>query len=317
MVVLLEPETQTWHIAAGHGVANWEANDRTELPSPLRTAVQANHPVVIDDLGQGLGFRSRWALYCPLEARGEIVGVLGVEDRFSRGASPDALRHVMDLARAAAVAVDNAHWLAEIHERGAERERSRLARELHDHMGQSVVYLGFELDRLAELNEGRAVRSDLLTLRQDMHELAGDLRGTLVGLRCDVSAAQGIEEMLPGFLARVESRQKIVTTMKCTAPVRPVLAVERQFWNVAKEAVTNAERHADASVVSVTWSSDARRSVLEISDDGTGVAPSLDDGACYGVLGMRERAESIGARLDIVSEPGTGTVVRMHKEMEQ
>ena len=187
VVVLLDPETHTWHMAAGHGVANWEAHHLAELPMPLRTAVQANHPVVLEDIRDGLGFRSRWAIYCPLEARGEIVGVLGVEDRAARGATPDALRHVMDLARAAAMAVDNAHWLAEIHERGAERERSRLARELHDHMGQSVVYLGFELDRLVELNEGRAVRTDLLTLRQDMHELAGDLRGTLVGLRCDVS----------------------------------------------------------------------------------------------------------------------------------
>ena len=93
--------------------------------------------------------------------------------------------------------------------------------------------------------------------------------------------------------------------------------MERQFWNVAKEAVTNAERHADASVVSVMWSSDATGSVLEISDDGAGMDESLDDGACYGVLGMRERAESIGARLEIVSQPGRGTVVRMHKEMER
>ena len=152
-----------------------------------------------------------------LRRGGEIVGVIGIEDRVSRRATPEDHRHLVDLARAAAMAVDNAHWLAEIHERGAERERSRLARELHDHVGQSVVYLGFELDRLAEVNQGRTVRHDLLTLREDMRELAGDLRGTLVSLRCDVSPDQGIEDLLPGFLTRIESRTSVSTQMSAAA----------------------------------------------------------------------------------------------------
>ena len=83
------------------------------------------------------------------------------------------------------------------------------------------------------------------------------------------------------------------------------------MWRIAQEAVTNVERHAGASVLRVSWTCRNGRAVLEVADDGRGFergrAGRIDS---YGILGMRERAASIGAALDIVSKPGTGTVVR-------
>ena len=83
------------------------------------------------------------------------------------------------------------------------------------------------------------------------------------------------------------------------------------MWRIAQEAVTNAERHADATVLRVTWTCNGGAAELEITDDGRGFergrAGRIDS---YGILGMRERAASIGASLDIVSKPGSGTVVR-------
>ncbi len=314
-VILIDPSTTTWHVVAGRGVTHWEEHHGTDLPNPLIAAIGSRQPVEIENLTDGLGLWSTWGLYCRLEARGEVVGVMAVEARARRSTTPAQLRHLSDLAHATAQAADKAHWFGEIHARGAEEERARLARELHDHVGQSVAYLGFELDRLVEQNHGRAVQRDLLTLREDMRELAGELRSALVDLRCDVSRAQGVEELLPVFLQTVQRRQRITTTFDSDVRSRPALAVEREFWNVAREAVTNAERHADASNVAVAWFSDSRGSVLEVVDDGVGVDGVLEKDSSYGVLGMRERAQSVGATLDITSDPGKGTLVRMHKEM--
>lgn len=82
------------------------------------------------------------------------------------------------------------------------------------------------------------------------------------------------------------------------------------MWRIAQEAMTNIERHAKATRVRVTWRCDGERAAIRITDNGigfeTGRAGRLDS---YGMLGMRERASSIGATLDVHSVPGQGTSI--------
>jgi signal transduction histidine kinase len=217
-----------------------------------------------------------------------------------------------DLARTAALAIDNARWLERIHTLGMEQERTRLARELHDHIGQSVVYLGFELDRLVELNHGRAVQADLLELRGDLSDLVGELRDMLVDLRTDVSETLDVEGVLRSFLERVNKRNRVAVSLVADAEFRMPLPVEREVWRVAREAVLNAERHARASQVSILWLCNGDNALLEVADDGVGLPAGKTMGESgYGMVGMRERADSIGAQLEITSGPGQGTLVRM------
>lgn len=217
-----------------------------------------------------------------------------------------------DLARTAALAIDNARWLERIHTLGMEQERTRLARELHDHIGQSVVYIGFELDRLVELNHGRAVQADLLDLRGDLRDLVGELRDMLVDLRTDVSETQDVEGVLRSFLERVNKRNRVAVSLVADADFRMPLPVEREVWRVAREAVMNAERHARASQVSILWLCNGDSALLEVADDGVGLPAGKTMGESgYGMVGMRERADSIGAQLEITSGPGKGTLVRM------
>ena len=83
------------------------------------------------------------------------------------------------------------------------------------------------------------------------------------------------------------------------------------MWRIAQEAITNIERHAGASEVRVIWRCNGDSAALDITDNGQGfpigTAGRLDS---YGIVGMRERASSIGATLDITSQPGKGTRVR-------
>ena len=93
---------------------------------------------------------------------------------------------------------------------------------------------------------------------------------------------------------------------------RLAIPVEREVWRIAQEAVVNAERHARARRVRVVWLCNEKSALLEVSDDGVGlpVGAPANQGS-YGMMGMRERADAIGAQLEVTSEPGTGTTVRI------
>jgi signal transduction histidine kinase len=314
-VVLRDPVTVGWRLAAAKGGVSAGQDRHFDLPGAMADAVKGSEPLVSEDLGHGLSYKSRWGLYCPLRTRGELLGVLAVESYDSRQTSFEDRRQLGDLAGAVALAVANARWLDRIHTLGVEEERSRLARELHDHVGQSVVYLGLEVDRLIDLNKGRAVQSDLRTLRGDLRELVQELRDALVDLRSDVSESQGIDAVLASFVERVNARSAVTVTLVTDAPNRLPLSVEREFSRVAKEAVANAERHARASKISVLWRCREDGALLEISDDGIGMTgPVPGRASSYGLIGMRERADSVQAKLEVRSRVGAGTVVRMQKE---
>jgi len=316
-VLLRDPVTGTWQPMAGKGVRVAGGPDATmTVPAALAEAATGTDPVAVEGLEQGLSYRSRGGLYCPLRARGELVGILAVEWSDPHDTDAADLRRIGDLARAAALALDNARWLERIHGLGVEQERSRLARELHDHIGQSVVYLGFEIDRLVELNHGRAVQSDLIALRADVRNLVEELRDALVDLRSDVSESQGVDLLLRSFLERVNRRNRLSVTLTTETDTRLPLAIEREFWRVAQEAIMNAERHAHASNATVLWLCNADGALLEVADDGVGMTAGKAAGASsYGILGMRERADSVGAQLDITSGPDRGTVVRMRMKV--
>ncbi len=311
-VVLVDPTSRTWYVAAGSGVRTGPPDRPVELPPALYAVTQGSDAVTLDDLEQGLNFRSRWGMYAPMRARDEVMGVLCVEGYDRHPAGSRDRRRIGDLARAAALAIDNARWLERIHTLGMEQERTRLARELHDHIGQSVVYLGFEIDRLVELNHGRAVQADLIDLRGDLRDLVEELRDMLVDLRVDVSESQDVEWVLRSFLDRVNKRKRVEVTLVADAESRMSLPVEREVWRVAREAVMNAERHARASHVSILWLCNDEGALLEVADNGVGLPAGRTSGESgYGLVGMRERADSIGAQLEITSGPGKGTLVRM------
>jgi signal transduction histidine kinase len=212
----------------------------------------------------------------------------------------------------AALAVDNARWFARLRTVGADEERTRIARDLHDRIGQSLAYLAFELDRMVKAEQsGEPLAESLEKLRQDVRAVIGEVRETLYDLRTDVSESRDVTSILSAFLERVRDRSGLTVELESDGVGRLPLLQEREFWRVAQEAITNVERHARASRMEVRWWCDGTSAVLQVSDDGRGFAPGVNGRAdSYGILGMRERAASIGATLDIDSVEGQGATVR-------
>src|SRR5439155_21596304 len=99
--------------------------------------------------GPGLSPRSGSGIYSPLRARSRLVGLLAVERRVAGSLDQQELALMDGVAEQAALAVDNARWFSRLRRVGADEERNRIARDLHDRVGQSLAYLPCELDRIA------------------------------------------------------------------------------------------------------------------------------------------------------------------------
>jgi signal transduction histidine kinase len=311
VVALRDPSTDQWRLEGAKGLRG-HPGDAVELASVVAVAARGEVPLSLGRRDQGLDYTSTWGIYAPMIARNEVVGLLAVESRTPRISSEADERRLKGIASAGALAIDNARWLERIHTFGVEQERSRLARELHDHVGQSMMYLGLELDRLVKVNHGRAVAEDLQVLRKDVRTLVEELRDTLVDLRTDVSAERDVASVLETLAERVNRRARLKVECSFDVARRLAIPVEREIWRIAQEAVVNAERHARAQHVKVVWVCHQKWALLEVSDDGVGlpVGAPANQGS-YGMIGMRERADAIGAQLEVTSEPGSGTTVRM------
>jgi signal transduction histidine kinase len=195
---------------------------------------------------------------------------------------------------------------------GADEERTRIARDLHDRIGQSLAYLAFELDRIVTKEQGGdEIGGELEHLRDDVRGVIREVRDTLYDLRTDVTDAQDMAATLEAYVARVRERSPLTIDLYCDRSARLPLLQEREMWRIAQEALANVERHSGATAVRVLWRCNGESAALEITDNGRGFpigrAGRLDS---YGILGMRERASSIGATLELTSKPEKGTRVR-------
>lgn len=308
LVILRDPDDSGWTVVRAEGArlapTTLSATLEPALPQagePRSRRVTAG-PFLTDDAVE--------AVHLPLVARNRHIGTV-VAESTTPGAFAAADLHVADaLLRRAALAVDNAHWFTLLRRVGADEERNRIARDLHDRVGQSLAFVGFELDRIGRQTDGTDLSGDLQVLRQEVTSVVGEIRDTLYDLRTDVSEERGIVPTLTSYLARVRERTGLRVDLDHDEVARLPFRQEREVWRIAQEAVNNAVRHASADQLWVRWYHDGRGALLEVRDDGKGVSAGGLRADSYGLRGMRERAAAIGARLTIDDADGGGTLVR-------
>jgi len=262
--------------------------------------------------GPGLLPQMYSGMYVALLARGSVIGVVSIEHEEPDHFDSRAGELLTGFAEPAALAIDNARWFSRLRTVGAEEERTRIARDLHDRIGQSLAYLAFELDRIVK-SDGRGddIGVSLDRLRSDLRDVIREVRDTLYDLRTDVSEKTDLVTVLDLYVQRVRERSGLEITVRADATARLPVLQERELFRIAQEALANIEKHAGAASVAITWQCDGSSAVLDVVDDGVGFpigrAGRLDS---YGIIGMRERAVSIGATLEVESTPNVGTRVR-------
>jgi signal transduction histidine kinase len=312
-----------WRIAVAEGVRATEAIPTSGLAAPLANAARstAHHgtmtTLVHDHLVEntrGHSPMARSGLYACLQARGKVVGLVAIEHRDPNYYDREHLDLLASIAGAVALSLDNALWFSRLRLFGAESERARIARDLHDRIAQSLAYVAFELERLAE--SGRAPsQSELGDLRDVVRSVVTELRDTLYELRAAVSTSEDLVSVAERYLERYRKRTATEVDFEHHVVQRPAVAIEQELWRIVQEALENAAKHARADRARIAYTARKGHIELVISDDGRGFEAHGHSGDHYGLVGMRERADAIGAVLHIESRPGRGTTIRVTLEV--
>jgi signal transduction histidine kinase len=215
-------------------------------------------------------------------------------------------------ALASAIHDTRPHRSAAIRAEATKEERRRIARDLHDTLGQSLGYLHLKLDQLtgdATLREIDAIRYQLERMRDVANESYEQVRKTVSDLHSPQHAdlaslllkrAHSMGERA-GFRVELSSEGHSHSLPSNT---------QRQVLYLFREALNNVEKHANAGRVDIhlAWTDD--RLKLRLTDDGRGFEPGLAQAnGHFGLTIMRERAEEAGGELDITSAPGSGTSI--------
>jgi len=198
-------------------------------------------------------------------------------------------------------------------------ERSRIAREVHDTLAQGYVGISVQLEVLTELlrqNKAEAAEHQLNFTRGYVREGLDDARQSIWALRSQDSG----ETTLPVLLRRMVDQsgssgagfEPHFSMFGAYRPLPP--GTEREILRVAQEAIQNAKRHAQAKNLYVQLEYGPAVVALEVRDDGRGFSVGKTEESPvghYGLIGMKERAATIGGKLEVSSEPGAGTTVRL------
>jgi signal transduction histidine kinase len=198
-----------------------------------------------------------------------------------------------------------------------EAERSRLGQEIHDGPAQALSNAIFQVDYIERVMDTdlTLAYAELGLLRELLRRELGDVRAFITQLRPPMLDEVGLDGAISLAAENVRSMAGLTVTTAFSAPSDVLSDGQRTVaLRVAQEALQNVRKHAGASWVAVATRVEDGEWILEVRDDGRG----FDIGAVaargrrnFGLQFMRERAELIGARLDVRSRPEGGTVVRL------
>lgn len=194
-----------------------------------------------------------------------------------------------------------------------ERERQRVASELHDEIGQTLTAAAIQIERAAAAPDpgkhlggvADAVRASLDEVRRIARELRPEALDDL-----------GLINALIGLCSRAATEGRLRVERRLAAIPPRSSELDLVIYRVAQESLTNVVRHAQASSAVVTLVPMDGNAVLSVADDGRGLPPRLPDDSA-GISGMRERARLVDAELRIESTPGLGTTVQLEVPIER
>ena len=193
-----------------------------------------------------------------------------------------------------------------------EAERQRIARDLHDGVLQDLSYTTAAMGLIQLDAEGTDLGGKLEGAIEAIRSAARTLRAVVHDLRLADELDQPFPRLVESLVERhreMTRGQQVGLEVKEGFPSEPLGESGIQLLRILQEALTNARRHSGAKSVMVSLRSEGNDLVAEISDDGRGLAPETVPGV--GLRSMHERAASLGGTLEVESEPGKGTWVRL------
>jgi len=284
---------------------------------PQGQAVTRVIPIHADGSSVQLGHCARagyeTVISVPVRLQERLVGELNLFYRTPRQLSDDDRALLETIASHLAGAIEGLRAAALQRETAVAEERGFIARELHDSIAQSLAFLKIQMGLLRSgLQGGDAALVDrtLRELDAGVHESLGDVRELLVHFRTRTNA-EDITPALKTTLTKFEHQTGLATHLEVEGEGLPLPAdVQVQVLHVVQEALSNVRKHAHAREVWVEVQQSPQWRV-EVRDDGCGFEAdgAGPDETHVGLRIMRERAQHIGATVEVESVPGSGTCV--------
>jgi PAS domain S-box-containing protein len=251
------------------------------------------------------------SLAVPLFLKDEIFGSLRFYFKQAHEFTDEDIRLAISLGDQAALAIENARLRAKVQESAAAAERSRLARDLHDAVTQTLFSASLIAEVLPRIwdKKPEEARRRLEELRELTRGALAEMRTLLMELRPTALLEAEMKELFHQLSEAFTGRARVPVNLKINGQCNLTPEVRVAFYRITQEALNNIAKHAHATQVEVNVDCTADKARLVIIDNGLGFDRRKVASNHLGLGIMEERAESIGATLKITSQPNKGTRV--------
>ncbi len=296
----------------GHGVLGVVLHEGQRLrlqdiaAHPRSVGFPANHPMM------------KSLLAVPVTCKSPFVGnlYLAEKEAFSTFTKDDE-ETLERFAVQAGIAIDNAHLHQQVASLAVGQERLRIAHEMHDGIAQILGYVNTKVQAANEyLRRGKSEEASvqLRELASAAREAYSDVREAIVDLRTLPETSRAFSDVLREYVDRWKEQIGVSTHVSIDGDLAIPAGIELQLVRIVQESLANVRKHAKATSVDLEVHYRNGKLRMTVTDNGLGFntatrAPS--EFPRFGLSTMRERAESIGGKLDIESAPGRGTTIRL------
>jgi signal transduction histidine kinase len=291
----------------GHGLLGVIAREGRPIrvhdieADPRKFGFPANHPSMHSLLG------------VPIGAKGRSIGRLYLTNKLPSGDfTEDDERLVEMFALHAGIAIENARLHEQVQRLAIVEERERIGRDLHDGIIQSIYAVGLSLEDVPDLMEDERDEAKARVERaiDSLDQSIRDIRNFIFGLRPELLEQAGLVGGLAALADEFRVNSMVDVEVDTTEAMDSELPADLvgELLSIAREALSNIARHSKATQGSIHVEVVEGAVTLIISDNGVGFDPALPRGAGHqGLVNMRDRASSVGAKLQVQSDAGFGT----------
>ncbi len=249
----------------------------------------------------------------PLSTKGQTLGLFLLAKREPQRLSPEEVTLLSSIGQQIGVAMENAHLYAQAEQTAVAAERSRLARELHDAVTQTLFSANLIADvipRIWKRNPEEGMHN-LEELRQLTRGALAEMRTMLLEMRPEALERSDLKSLISQLADAFIGRVRVPVSLAIVGDGELTNEVKLVFYRVAQEALNNIAKHSGARQVDINLECQPGQTSLMIKDDGLGFDPGTITPDHLGITIMRERASSIGASLKIESQSGQGTNIAL------
>ncbi len=255
----------------------------------------------------------------PINAYGDIVGTLSIRLPLSQPVSDPDIDLLKSVTDQIGLAIKNAQ-LCQLNQEATLAERERIARELHDNMGQLLGYVNTKamaVRLFIENGELDNAKKNLSQLEEAAQGLSVDVRKAILDLKTSGSGhlSGHLTDTLENYITQFNRLSNLYVTYNICEKVDEIelnTETKLQILRIVQEALSNIRKHANATQVTVSINCEEGAFSLEIVDNGCGFELDTVENADFprfGLSSMRERAASIGGKFRLDTSPGMGTTV--------